>query len=439
MKKIVLLAFLLLNNSWAANPSKSSTVFMDLDMIYSRGDTDVDIERNIGFLTDRIVRLQKQGLQTVQLAAFSNPDAANKFYSKVFFPSTHLNEPGDEINFSEPIGESDSPYSGNLFARTAKAIKSVTKGKVEIYAWMPIFSYQIKPDSEYYWGVEYVKSDLKSERNDSSRYKRLSPFSPTTWDIVADIYADLAISAGQYIDGIAFHDDGMMSDHEDVSASAVWFYKNVWGYSHTTQNSESITSNPKLELAWAVKKADYINQFTLYMADVSNRFIGYYYDRNVKLKTSRHIYSSALLDKLAYTWLGQDPESLYKDYDHVSIEAYPYMEARFKSHSNQPLCVLSTDSSRSCLKVKEASFFSNLTIAARQFDKNLEKTQFIFQSVDWRAHVGQKLPDQQLGGAMLSVLDKGVKHIGWYPDLYFPESNFPFISGKFQQAINKTN
>lgn len=263
MKKIIFLLFLWHNNSWAANPDQSSTVFMDLDMIYSLGDTEEDIERNIGFLTDRIVKLQEQGLQAVQLAAFSNPDAVNKFYTKVFFPTPHLDEPGDEINFTSTVGQSNSPYSGNIFARTAKAIKAATNGKVEIYAWMPILSYRINSDSNYYWGVEYVKSDLASENNDTSRYKRLSPFSPTTWDIVADIYADLAISAGQYIDGIAFHDDGMMSDHEDVSESAVWFYQNIWGYSDATQISESITSNPKLELAWAVKKAVYINQFTL--------------------------------------------------------------------------------------------------------------------------------------------------------------------------------
>lgn len=439
MKKIILLTFLWLNNSWAANQDQSSTVFMDLDMIYSLGDTDVDIERNIGFLTDRIVRLHKQGLKTVQLAAFSNPDAVNKFYTNVFFPTTHLNEPGVEISFSTPVGQSDSPYSGNIFARTAKAIKAATNGKVEIYAWMPILSYRIKPDSNYYWGVEYVKSDLNSENNDPNRYKRLSPFSPTTWDIVADIYADLAISAGQYIDGIAFHDDGMMSDHEDVSASAVWFYRNVWGYSNATRNSESITTNPQLELAWAVKKAVYINKFTLYMADVSSRFIGYYYDRDVKLKTSRHIYASALLDDRAYTWLGQEPDSLYSDYDSVSIEAYPYMEARFNisvKNNTRPLCFFTT--SPSCMSVNENTFYSQLTSAAKKYDGNLEKTLFIFQTVDWTNYGAQNLPDKSLGGAMLKTLEKGVNHIGWYPDLYFPDTKFPYISGQFEQALNKT-
>lgn len=438
MKKIILLTFLWLNNSWAANPSQSSTVFMDLDMIYSIGDTNEDIENNIGFLTDRIVKLQQQGLKTVQLAAFSNPDAVNKFYTNVFFPTTHLNEPGDEIDFSTAVGKSDTPYSGNIFARSAKAIKTATNGKVEIYAWMPILSYKIRTDSNYFWGVEYVKSDLDSENNNPISYKRLSPFSPTTWDIVADIYADLAISAGQYIDGIAFHDDGMMSDHEDVSESAVWFYKYVWGYSDATQNTESITRNPELELAWAVKKAQYINQFTLYMADVSSRFIGYYHDRVVKLKTSRHIYSSAILEDRAYTWLGQEPKSLYKDYDNISIEAYPFMETRFRTRSNQQLCIFSAAASRSCLKVDESPFYSQLTAAVKQYDERLEKTMFIFQSVDWRNNVAQNLPDQQLGGAMLNVLNKGAKHIGWYPDMYFPDAKYPFISGKFEQALNRT-
>lgn len=438
MKKIILLTFLCLNNSWAANPNQSSTVFMDLDMIYSLGDTQEDIDTNIGFLTNRIVKLQEQGLKAVHLATFSNPDPSNKFYTKVFFPSSHLKEPGEEISFSTPVGKSESPYTGNLFARAAKAIKDASGGKVEIYAWMPILSYKINSDSEYYWGVEYVKSDLESENNNPLSYNRLTPFSPTTWDIVADIYADLSISAGQYIDGIAFHDDGMMSDHEDVSESAVWFYRNVWDYSEATQNTESITSNPELELAWAVKKAQYINQFTLYMADVSSRFIGYYHDRSVKLKTSRHIYSSALLEDNAYTWLGQEPKSLYKDYDNISIEAYPFMETRYQTRSNQQLCLLSTVTTRSCLRVNETPFYSKLSLAVKKYDKKFEKTLFIFQSVDWKNDVAQNLPDQQLGGAMLRVLDKGAKHIGWYPDMYFPDAKYPVISGKFEQAINRT-
>lgn len=439
MKKLIFLAFLWLNNSWATSPDQSSTVFMDLDMIYSYGDTNEDINNNIGFLSDRVVKLQKQGLKTVQLAAFSNLDG-EKFYSKVFFPSSHLNEPGSEINFSTAIGGSDSPNSGNLFARAAKAIKQATKGKVEIYAWMPILSYKINPDSNYYWGVEYVKSDLASENNDYYRYKRLSPFSPVTWDIVADIYAALAISAGKYIDGIAFHDDGMMSDHEDVSDSAVWFYKNVWGYSHATKNSKSITRNPELELVWATKKAAYINQFTLYMADVSSRFIGYYHDRAVKLKTSRHIYSSALLEDLAYTWLGQDANSLYNDYDSVSIEAYPFMERRFKASVSEPFCLFSTSNqgTQSCLRVEVEQFYSQLTAAVKQYDENMEKTLFIFQTVDWRNDIAEEIPDQQVGGAMLKVLKQGAKHIGWYPDMYFPDANYPFITGEFADALNKT-
>lgn len=438
MKKIILIITLCLNNTWAVASNRSSTVLMDLDMIYSPGDTAEDISRNIGYLTNRIVSLQKQGLKSVQLAAFSNPNGSKKTYSNVFFPSIHLKESGNEIRFPSPIGESQSPYSGNLFARAAKAIKVATQGKVKIYAWMPILSYRVKPDSNYFWGVEYVKSDLSSENNDPNRYKRLTPFSPVTWDIVADIYADLAISAGQYLDGIAFHDDGMISDHEDVSDSAIWFYENVWGYGNVTHKTDSITSDPILELQWAEKKAAYINHFTLYMAEVANRFIADYHDRNIKLKTSRHIYASALTDKLAYLWLGQDPVSLYEDYDSVSIEAYPYMEERFKTSSNQELCLLSTSTSNSCLKVYEVSFYYKLISAAKKYDSSLQRTMFIFQSVDWRDGSEHWLPDYQLGGSMIISLNAGVQHIAWYPDLYFPDANFPYVLGRFQQAINKT-
>ena len=94
--------------------------------------------------------------------------------------------------------------------------------------------------------------------------------------------------------------------------------------------------------------------------------------------------------------------------------------------------------SQSCLGVNEASFYSQLTLAAKQYDQNLEKTLFIFQSVDWRNDIAEEIPDQQIGGAMLRVLNKGAKHIGWYPDMYFPDANYPFITGKFANAINRT-
>ncbi|MDP9109417.1 MAG: poly-beta-1,6-N-acetyl-D-glucosamine N-deacetylase PgaB, partial [Pseudomonadota bacterium] len=195
----------------SAPATQLRVVHFDLDPIFSDSDDAAQVTRNIAQMANRVQALYKPGTDLViYLSAFSNVNATENAYDKVFFPSIHLGERGGNLRFND----AELPQ-GQLFARAARAIKQAAPG-VKVYAWMPTMNYKLDPKSPSYADslTSYIQSDLASEQNDYTQYKRLSPFVGVVWDIVAQIYNDLGSSAGKYIDGIVFHDDGIITDHE---------------------------------------------------------------------------------------------------------------------------------------------------------------------------------------------------------------------------------
>lgn len=408
-------------------------VHFDLDPLYSPNDSAAQVASNINMLVNRVRNLYSPGLDlVVYLSAFSNADATRKSYDNVFFPSAHLSERGGNLSFNE----TELPQ-GQLLTRTARAIKQVLPD-VQVYAWMPTLNFRLDPKSPYYQISQnsYIQSDLAQERNDPNRYARLSPFVGASWDIVAQIYRELGWSAGNYIDGIVFHDDGMMSDHEDSSTAAANFLASYdWS-----------ALVPGDDRAWAqlnavergVRKSRYLDQFTLYMAAQTQNALNDKFGLNKTLRTARHVYSTAFSNPNAVQWLAQEPASLLQDYDYVLIEAYPYLEAR--NDPTNPLaaatfCEISFG--KGCKVFKTEPYFNELFAAVNSQPQGLDKVVFIMQTVDWNTRTGvvTDLTSNRLGSDMMTLFEQGAQHFGWYPDRYFRGVEHPDIRGNFSDAL----
>ncbi|MGZ5077661.1 MAG: poly-beta-1,6-N-acetyl-D-glucosamine N-deacetylase PgaB, partial [Methylobacter sp.] len=200
---------------------------LDMDYLY-----DKDPEQTEHNLDAIVQRIKDMNINTVYLQAYADPDGDGNA-DALYFPNRHL------------------PVKQDLFSRVAWQLK--TKARVKVYAWMPIMAYQGKiPES---WYVQEWR-DGKAQ-NASHVYTRLSPFNPEARQYVAEIYEDLAKYCS--FDGLLFHDDGILSDYEDVSPLALAYNKEVWGL---PDQFEPLHATSKMRMAWAQHKTDLINKFT---------------------------------------------------------------------------------------------------------------------------------------------------------------------------------
>ena len=170
---------------------------VDMDYIYD--DSEEQTERNLSALLERI---KASGANTVFLQAFSDPDGDGNA-DQLYFPNRHL------------------PVRRDLFNHVAILLRY--KAAVKVYAWMPIMAF--KADVPLKW---YVKEWRDGEPQLSRHvYTRLSPFNPEARQFVGEIYEDLAKNCE--FSGLLFHDDGILSDFEDVSQLALEYSHTVWG------------------------------------------------------------------------------------------------------------------------------------------------------------------------------------------------------------------
>ena len=408
-------------------------VHFDLDPVFSDSDDAAQVLSNIGQMANRVRALYRPGMDLViYLSAFSNATATQKAYDKLFFPSVHLGERGGNLRFND----AELP-KGELFARAARAIKQAAPG-VKVYAWMPMMNYKLDPKSPSYQDslTSYIQSDLPSEQNDTTQYKRLSPFVGIVWDVVAQIYSDLGSSAGKYIDGIVFHDDGIMTDHEDSSATAQAFLQSYdWStlVPGDTRGWDQLTAKDR-----AIRKARYLDQYSLYMVEETQWAMHDKFGIDKKLGTARHVYSSAFTNPDSVQWLSQEPASMLQDYDYVLIEAYPYMEERGdvqKAEASANFCELK--SVAGCVAFPVAPYYDALYSAVARQAHGREKVVFVMQTVDWNTGTGAvtDLSSDMIGNQMRALYQKGAVHFGWYPDRYFSSDAHPTIAGDFKNML----
>ncbi len=326
---------------------------VDLDYIYD--DDEEQTTRNLDMLLDRI---KASGANTVFLQAYSDPDGDGNA-DKLYFPNRHL------------------PVRRDLFNHVALQLRS--RAAVKVYAWMPIMAY--KTDVPLKW---YVK-EWRDGGPQMSRhiYTRLSPFNPEARQYIGDIYEDLAKHCE--FNGILFHDDGILSDYEDVSALAMEVTNKVWGL---PAEFETLHASSALRLKWAEYKSEFIGQFTDYLADRVR-----YYRPNIK--TARNMYALPILKPYSEEWYAQSLPAFLKHYDYVAVEAMPFME---KADNPQ-------------------KWLSELVQKTAQYPQGLEKTVFELQSVDWAKQ--QDIPMKTFTEQFMLLKKLGARHIGYYPDNVF--------------------
>ena len=323
---------------------------MDMDYIY-----DKDPEQTARNLDTVIQRVKDMRINTVFLQAYSDPDGDGNA-EELYFPNRHL------------------PVRQDLFNRVAWQLKNVAR--VKVYAWMPIMAYHA--DAPESWYVQEWR-DGKAQKP-SHIYNRLSPFNPEARQYVAEIYEDLAKHCN--FDGILFHDDGILSDYEDVSPLALAYTKEVGGL---PDQFEKLHATSAMRMAWAQQKTELINQFTDELADRVRLY-------RPGIKTARNIYALPLLKPYSEEWYAQSFKSFLAHYDYVAIEAMPFME-----EAKNP-----------------AQWLTQLVKAAAKQPDGLKKTVFELQAVNWKTH--EKIP-MPVFISQLELLKKlGVSHIGYYPD-----------------------
>ncbi len=326
---------------------------VDMDYIYD--DDEEQTKRNLNMLLERI---KASGANTVFLQAFSDPDGDGNA-DKLYFPNRHL------------------PVRRDLFNYVTLQLRS--KAGVKVYAWLPIMAY--KADVPLKW---YVKEWRDGEPQMSRHvYTRLSPFNPEARQYVGEIYEDLAKHCD--FNGVLFHDDGILSDFEDVSPLAMEYANKVWGM---PADFDTIHGSSELRLRWAQHKTELMGQFTDYLTDHVRYYRPY-------IKTARNFYSLPLLKPYSEEWYAQSFPAFMKHYDYVAVEAMPFME-----EAKEP-----------------QKWLTELVQKTAEYPKGLDKMIFELQAVDWKKQ--QDIPMQTFTEQFNLLKKLGAKHIGYYPDNVF--------------------
>jgi len=340
----------LVRNHEAAQPRRVAQV--DLDYIY---DADpAQQEKNLGRLVERIKRLE---INTVYLQAFADPDGDGSA-DALYFPNRHL------------------PVRADLFDRAAWQLH--TRAGVKVYAWLPVLAYKL-PDADPVSRMT-VQHDLQRNTVTAQHDFRLSPFYPEVRRLITDIYEDLAKYTS--FDGILFHDDAYLTDHEDSSAAALSYYHREWGLPATLT---AIRSSPKPLATWSAHKPRFLTDFT---AELAARVRHY----RPEIKTARNLYAAVILDPRAEEWFAQSFPDFLAHYDYTAVLAMPYLEG---APQPQP-------------------WLKRLAARVAAVPGAMARTVFELQTRNWRSKA--PLDDAQLAADMAILRRAGVINYGYYPD-----------------------
>jgi biofilm PGA synthesis lipoprotein PgaB len=331
---------------------------VDLDYVY---DADpAQQERNLGHLLDR---LQKLGVNTVYLQAFSDPDG-NGSANAVYFPCRRL------------------PMRADLFNRVAWQIRTRTQVK-RLYAWMPVLGWELPAGDPAAGDVVRAVAGENPERVNMG-YWRLSPFSPRAREAVREIYEDLARAAP--FEGLLFHDDLTLSDLEDASLPALAVYRS-WGLPGSV---EEIRRSDDLVGRWTIFKINALDDLALELAGVVR-------EQQPAVKVARNLYARVVLDPRAESWYAQSLDNSIARFDFTAVMAMPYME-----------------------RVADPAAFFREIVGAVDRRGAMKRVVFELQTVDWR-NGNRPIPTEELAETIRALYALGVQHIGYYPDVLFRE------------------
>ena len=337
---------------------------VDLDYIW---DADPEQQaRNLDLLVERVRRL---GVNTVLLQGFADPDG-NDRAAALYFPNQYL------------------PMRADLFP---EAVRRLRQSGVAVYAWMPLLGFELTGDGE----------DLfvhGADRGGNRPTHRLSPFHPGARAIIRGIYADLARSAT--VDGILFHDDGVLSDFEDASPAALTVYRRN-GFPGRIAD---IRRDPALFARWSRFKSRYLVNLSLELLDLVRKSQPW-------IRSGRNLFAQTVLQPESQQWLAQSLPLFLQAYDYVFLMAMPWMEQAARP---------------------EAWLRS---LADQTLDQVLEPARLVFelQSVDWRRN--SRIPARTLAAQMRLLARAGARSFAYYPDDPFLDHPQTKIMGPLFRAM----
>ena len=347
----------------AQENSPMRTVRIDLDYVYDPDPKRMD--QNVGRLIDRLADLRPSA---VMLQAYADPKG-DGVVREVYFPNSQL------------------PMRADLFNRVVTQIHTRMPERVRVFAWMPVLSFDLK-------GLPHVmEMTAEGERRiDPKQYRRLTPFSSEVRARIKALYRDMAASVPA-LEGVAFHDDLLMSDYEDVSDPGLEAMRKA-GFG---DDILALRRDHERSMAWARYKGRYMNDFTReLMAEVRAL-------RGGDVKSARNIYAEPVVNPSSEEWYAENLGDFLESYDYVMPMLMPYMERVRDPHDVH-------------LWMKRA------VERVSAYPHGLEKTIFELQSQDWRSDNGygdRWISSSTLRSWMDDLKSMGVAQYGYYPDDFF--------------------
>ncbi len=324
---------------------------VDLDYVYDPDRSQQ--KRNLALLLDRVRGL---GITAVWLQAFADPDG-DDVAQALYFPNHCL------------------PMRADLFHGVAQALR---RQGVAVYAWIPLLAFDPGPA---YADLRVMSSQDRDQGRPGPGY-RLSPFHPRARAMIRGIYRDLA-AAGP-MDGILFHDDGVLSDYEDSSPAALRVYRRA-GFPGTIR---AIHRDPALVRRWSRFKTKYLIDFSLsLLATVRETRPG--------IRSARALYALSVLQPKSEEWLAQSLPLYLQAYDYTVLLAMPFLEN--VADPEQWLRKLARQA-----------------LARALYPQSLV---FELQTVDWRQR--RRIPGREIGRQIALLRQQGALSFAYYPDDFF--------------------
>ncbi len=335
-------------------PAYQRIMQADLDLIYDPDPTRT--EENLGRFLDRVVKMK---VDTVYLQAFADPDG-NGNVASVYFPNRVL------------------PVRQDLFNRVCNQLEA---RQISVYAWMPMLAIML-PDRAETESLRVREFAPDGSRLSGSWYRRLSPFSPRTGELLVRLYEDLAADA--QISGVIFQDDGYLAAGEDFHPDALPFYRKIAG--DEKRPPDELTADEQRE--WTGVKTQKLIELTGQLQQAVRRY-------RPKARFVRTLYAPVLTDPgEAATEFAQDYRACLDAYDYVAVMAYPRMEE---------------------IKRPER-WFSQLADAARSQPDGIGKTVFKVQTYDWKQD--RWIETGTVNRWLRRLTAAGARHLAYYPDDY---------------------
>lgn len=328
---------------------------VDLDHVYDADPAQMD--RNLGQLVQRIADL---GITTVFLQAFADP-AGDGLARELYFPNRWL------------------PMRADLFNRAAWQLR--TRADVEVYAWMPVLSFELDADLPRVTRAAGAGGDSGI---DPKAYRRLSPFDARVRQRIGDLYEDLARHSA--FQGILFHDDAVLSDFEDAGPQALAAYQAAG----LPGSIDALRADPQTLQKWTRFKSRALVDFT---HELTQRVRAV---RGPQVATARNLFALPVLQPQSEAWFAQNLDDFLAAYDWTAPMAMPWMEGVPPAQAN--------------------AWLDALVDAVGRRPGALERTVFELQAKDWRQPGAPAVPSATLAGWMQRLQLRGARNFGHYPD-----------------------